>query len=89
MHNNGFTHNDLHIGNVAVGYHNKSKIYLFGNSNPDLKVSDGIHKLISYIFFIDFSVADMNKSKTTQDLWFVTQILKNINRPHFQDGVSG
>lgn len=35
MHNYGVVHHDIHIGNIAVGLNNDSKIYVFGNMKSE------------------------------------------------------
>lgn len=37
MHGKEVIHGDLNIGNIAIGYKNHSRIYVFGNFNFQIK----------------------------------------------------
>lgn len=89
MHKNAFTHNDVHLDNVAVGYENKSKIYLFGNLDSRIYHSEIIHiefsqismTFLQKIYSLDFSHAVKNKTKITFDLWSLSHILYAMTSP--------
>lgn len=94
MHCNGVTHNDLHIDNVAVGYHNKSKLYLFGNWKANWQIVNWNSVRFGNLrkkkrdflnFFIDFSLAKMNDSRKNTDLSCVSRILNEMLRTRLYD----